>query len=115
MVNKYEYYKQAHHRVSKMTSVSLGVLTSSIYQMVDVFNMSSCLIKYITPVSVEITKAIEIHKTIMATQTVMDNLEKVRTTHLQMNKQKYQANLRLNQNNVKTHLGELKQAMKDLD
>ena len=60
MVNKYEYYKQAHHKMNKMSSITLGVMTSQIYQLTDVYNMASCLVKYLVPVQKQEMQMVEI-------------------------------------------------------
>ena len=31
LVNKYEYFKQAHQKMNKLSSMTLGVMTSSVY------------------------------------------------------------------------------------
>ena len=46
MVKSLEFYKQAHVRQNNLSSLTLGVLTNSVYQMSDVWNMANCVTHY---------------------------------------------------------------------
>ena len=46
MAKSLEFYKQAHVRQNNLSSLTLGVLTNSVYQMTDIWNMANCVTHY---------------------------------------------------------------------
>ena len=46
MAKSLEFYKQAHVKQNNLSSLTLGVLTNSTYQMSDVWNMANCVTNY---------------------------------------------------------------------
>ena len=46
MAKSLEFYKQAHVKQNNLSSLTLGVLTNSVFQMADTWNMANCVTSY---------------------------------------------------------------------
>ena len=46
MAKSLEFYKQAHVKQNNLSSMTLGVLTNSVFSMADTWNMTNCVTNY---------------------------------------------------------------------